>query len=299
MELFHNKKHREAPELSPAGDLTPEIAPQGLHAAGNLPTPEEKAEQSAPAANTPFVLRIEGMEPAEAEQQPLPTLKGGTGTLPDPETVKEELPLVADIEQSPAEPVKQAPVKSEPVREEQPPADLEQTVAETVRRAQKAAQTLKQPEKPAAAPKAAAPEPPVKRFPDAPKNQPELANVSYASMAKAVEQAQKEPTGRFARDAVDDETLLAELYTLIGDGNQPRPVTPAPRTAEPVPAPRPMARITDETLKTLPEEDEVHIEEDSTGAPGWLKGLFILLISLLLSAMTFYAVASDLLGEIF
>ncbi len=41
------------------------------------------------------------------------------------------------------------------------------------------------------------------------------------------------------------------------------------------------------------------MEADTLGVPGWLKGAFILLLSLLLCAMTFYAVASDVIGEIF
>ena len=48
-------------------------------------------------------------------------------------------------------------------------------------------------------------------------------------MAEAAASAQKEPTGRFTRDAVDDESFLAELYTLIGDGAH----SAAPRTSDP------------------------------------------------------------------
>jgi hypothetical protein len=119
-----------------------------------------------------------------------------------------------------------------------------------------------------------------------------------------MESAKKEPTGRFARDAVDDETLLAELYALIGDGGKTKP-KPAQVESDPeskphiAPTPRPVARITPETLQAVPEEYEEITEDDSTGVPGWLKGVFILLISLLLSAMTFYAVASDVIGKIF
>ena len=58
-------------------------------------------------------------------------------------------------------------------------------------------------------------------------------------------------------------------------------------------------RLTPEALKDVPEEYEDVTEEDGSGVPGWLKGLFILVISLLLGAMTFYAVASDVIGEIF
>ena len=129
-----------------------------------------------------------------------------------------------------------------------------------------------------------------------------LSSVSYASVAQAMVNAKKEPTGRFDRDAVDDETLLAELYALIGDRKPKDTAAPAAKAAAPAaqthPVPRPEARITQQTLQEAPEEFE-EIEEDTAGVPGWLKGAFILLISLLLSAMTFYAVASDVLGEIF
>ncbi len=125
--------------------------------------------------------------------------------------------------------------------------------------------------------------------------------ISYASMAEAVVNAKKESTGRFSRDAVDDDTLLQELYALIGDGSQPKNAKrgeehTTPRPVQPV---RPAARLTPEDLQAAPEIYEDVLEEDAGGVPGWLKGSFILLISLLLSAMTFYAVASDLLGKIF
>ena len=125
--------------------------------------------------------------------------------------------------------------------------------------------------------------------------------VSYASMAEAVVNAKKESTGRFSRDAVDDDTLLQELYALIGDGSQPKTAKrgeehTTPRPVQPV---RPAARLTPEDLQAAPEIYEDVLEEDAGGVSGWLKGSFILLISLLLSAMTFYAVASDLLGKIF
>jgi hypothetical protein len=41
------------------------------------------------------------------------------------------------------------------------------------------------------------------------------------------------------------------------------------------------------------------LEDDEVGVPGWLKGAFLLLIALLLSAMTFYAVATDVIGKVF
>lgn len=135
-----------------------------------------------------------------------------------------------------------------------------------------------------------------------------LSSVSYASVAKAVVSAKKEATGRFNRDAIDDETLLAELYALIGPGSAAKPAQQTEADAEPaeeIPVPKPVSsgrsvpRITPEELQAAPEEFEELPEDDSVGVPGWVKGAFILLISLLLSAMTFYAVASDVLGKIF
>ena len=141
------------------------------------------------------------------------------------------------------------------------------------------------------------------RTPEPEKPAQPLTGVSFESMAQAVETAKKEPTGRFDRDAVDDETLLAELYALIGDKREsPKPV-PAPQEPEKPEirgsVPRPAPRIRPEDLESLDEVESSVIEEDFTGVPGWIKGAFLLLLSLLLSAMTFYAVASDVVGKIF
>ncbi len=141
---------------------------------------------------------------------------------------------------------------------------------------------------------------------EAPNKSEPLSAVSYASMAHAVQEAKKEPTGRFSRDAVDDETLLAELHALIGDTEPSKPAqsrTSSPfaasRKSSVTPEPRPVARITPDALKNVPEDYEEVMEADTMGVPGWVKGIFILLISLLLGAMTFYAVASDVLGKVF
>ena len=100
----------------------------------------------------------------------------------------------------------------------------------------------------------------------------------------------------------DDDALLAELYALIGDRAQPKP-NPSPfavpTTPPHAPPQRPAVRLTPDALKDVPEQYEDVAREDASGAPGWLKGLFILLISLLLGAMTFYAVAADVLGQVF
>ncbi len=114
------------------------------------------------------------------------------------------------------------------------------------------------------------------------------------------------PTARFSTEAVDDESLLAEIHALIGDPVTPKPIhgsttSPFAKPSVPRSAPiqRPLARITEDALKNVPDEYEDVAEADTMGVPGWLKGLFILLFSLLLGAMTFYAVASDVIGQVF
>ena len=95
----------------------------------------------------------------------------------------------------------------------------------------------------------------------------------------------------------------ATIYTLIGDGSHsavPRTEGSAETERErPTPKLRTPVELNEEQLQNAPEEFEEVLEDDSTGVPGWLKGVFLLLISLLLSAMTFYAVASDVIGKIF
>ena len=132
-----------------------------------------------------------------------------------------------------------------------------------------------------------------------------FVSLTYESMAEAAETARKESTGRFSRDAVDDETFLAELYTLIGDGEKPKPekqtnpVAAESRKPSAPTTPRPAGRITPEKLQAASEDYQDVLEDDEVGVPGWLKGAFLLLIALLLSAMTFYAVATDVIGKIF
>lgn len=128
-----------------------------------------------------------------------------------------------------------------------------------------------------------------------------FTSVTYESVAEAVETVKKEPTGRFNRDAIDDETLLAELYTLIGDSKNAQKASSSQEkpSVRPSPINRPEVRITPQDLQAAPEEFEELMEDDSVGVPGWIKGVFILLISMLLSAMTFYAVATDVIGKLF
>lgn len=238
------------------------------------------ANLSEPIADADkLVLEIEGDEEA-VEDGPVQPLKADTNSLPNQDdlllkTLNAALADTNDDDEKPAPVLKRV------------------SKASAAADAEPAAYTEPEPESPhpASSYRADAPSADVK---------PPLTSVSYASMAKAVEDAKKEPTGRFARDAVDDETLLDELYTLIGDTRQQEKSQTVSDSLKPEARPvRPAVRIRPEDLQMLPEEDVDEIEEDVTGVPGWLKGVFILLLSLLLSAMTFYAVASDVIGEIF
>lgn len=131
--------------------------------------------------------------------------------------------------------------------------------------------------------------------------QPRLESLTGASTATSSEPTKKRSTGPISHNTVDDENLIAELHALIGDPEKPKARAPfaQPSTGRTAPAPRPLARITPDTLKDVVDDYDDVAEADTMGVPGWIKGLFILLFSLLLGAMTFYAVASDVIGEIF
>ena len=240
--------------------------------------------QMEPAEKSDLVLNIEGGTEA-APKLELPDLKAETKALPDSEEVfLGELRTILE-----GNPQEDAP--------DEEALSLGSSVLTEDATAQKEA-----PQEPAPAEDKAADEAEVEDPAEAPAEKP-LASMSYESMAEAVKTAQKEPTGRFSREAVDDETFLAELYTLIGDGSRGKTAKTdsyhSPAGERLTPQARPTVELNDEQLKDAPEEFEEVLEDDSTGVPGWLKGVFLLLISLLLSAMTFYAVASDVIGEIF
>ena len=235
----------------------------GMPKLGSAPVGEEER----------LVLDIEGVEKVEEPETSL-SMTAETRELPDPEALLKDT-LEANIRE---------------MREQKPEASDPAPAPEE------------------AAEKPAQPEPPARTAPATPEGEtppkPEpLTSVSYASVAEAVESAKKDPTGRFARDAVDDETLLSELYALIGESPKPKAAQKPAGGEKPVskPVARPLARITAQDLQQEVEEETLYEipEENASGTPGWLKGAFILLISLMLSAMTFYAVASDLLGKIF
>ena len=279
------KKFAQEPE---GGEETPQMLPADL----------------SPAQAGKLVLDIEGLQ-RELDQSAPAELKAQTKDLPSREELTAET-LKANLEQ-----VKQAG-KDQGTGNREPGT---KTVGGGVPDAPCTSDASKDPSVGGGVPDAprfpsasavggGVPDAP--RTPEAP--EPEepaqpLTGVSFESMAQAVETAKKEPTGRFDRDAVDDETLLAELYALIGDKRESPKPDPAPQEPEKPEirgsVPRPAPRIRPEDLESLDEVESSVIEEDFTGVPGWIKGAFLLLLSLLLSAMTFYAVASDVVGKIF
>ena len=269
------------------------------------PLPEEQpsegtAEAAAPIADgtTPFVMSIEGLDTLQEEKEDaVAELRGATKTLPGKEQIEEAIEA-AEETPAPMEEDDNVP-EPEPSPEEGPVSEPEAIPEEgPVSEPEPASEEKPAPETEPASKNEPTPEPRAEEG-EEPKAE-QLSSVSYASVAQAMVNAKKEPTGRFERDAVDDETLLAELYALIGDKNTKKAsdTMEAPAPVQTKPAPRPVARITPEALQAAPEEF-IEVEEDTSGVPGWLKGVFILLISLLLSAMTFYAVASDVIGKIF
>ena len=137
-----------------------------------------------------------------------------------------------------------------------------------------------------------------------------LTRVSYASVAEAALSKQADPNKK-TRAPIDDETLLAELYALMGDA----PKKPAQATEQKLRGAQAAAEKAPAGGRAAAEEaarrhaivdverpdtqTELEAEEEIGGAPGWLKGAFLLLLSLLLGGMTFYAIATDLFGKLF
>ena len=284
-------------------------------------------EEAVSAAGEPLVLNIEGLEqtpePAapkltieEVDEAPKRPLQNGTGEdSPAPEAgtpgaAAEKLPLTVVLESENAgQPA--APAEAAPEASEAPAAATEELPTP-------ASEEGETPAAPPAAPSE----------PDRPETDKPLAAVTYEEVAEAIAARRdqgKEPT--LTRSAIDDETLLAEIYALIGGPDQSGPAPEAGKKEAPlsskgsVPSDEPVseepkpaeAPATPEAVPTPVEEPQqpVHIsagepdafaersEEDAGGVPGWVKGLFLLLISMLLSGMTLYAVATDLIGKLF
>ena len=275
---------------------------------GETPAAEETpAEPVADERSEPDVKEEPAAEETPAEQV--------TEEESEPD-VKEE----PAAEETPAEPV--AEEKSEPAVNEEPAA--EETPDEPIAEEKTEPDTNEGPAaeetddgKTEETADSGSPEPDEKPEEEKPEDEP-LPAVTFEDVAEAIG-ASKDKT---ARTPIDDDTLLAEIYALIGEPAKRR--TPAPGPAKPETAETPEtpdAEILTEQKPPLrdiaaapagetpqapvhidsgsPYDEIDYIEQEEAGAPGWLKGAFLLLLSLLLGGMTLYAVASDVIGKIF
>jgi hypothetical protein len=285
---------------------------------------QETLPAEQPAEEQQLVLSFDGDE-ALTPKEDAPELSvkhGATGTLPDREAILRAVAQTAE-EEKPKEPVNLENV---------------QLAVEEAIRAVNEKPELPEVELPDQSDR-----------PEAPAETTQTPSVTYASMAEAMEKSgMKSPdaASRKQRSAIDDETLLAEIYALMGENPKQRKAEPAAKAepdakpepaAEPEPVVRPEAVLqTPAAANPGPDDLEITIPgrskpretgaaeepafrpdpasfdrdlprqprpveqlEDRSGAPGWLKGVFLLLISALLSGMTVYAVATDVIGNIF
>ena len=271
----------------------PEDREQELLAWANKEESPQEKQEKAP------VQAEEAPKPAAVKLSAEEELRGELQQLLSQFAEEEAASKAAEPEELPTEEkTQEAEVQGEESPEETPKEEASMEEASKEEASQEAAKEVASEETKEASAPAQKPEEP-------------LAAVSYESVAQAVEEAQKAPGASETREYIDDETLLAELYALIGDSDKDsKPAAPVSKLPEekasdeelPAPEPRepkPMPILNQEELEATVEEEELLLEEDPTGAPGWLKGAFLLLVSLLLSAMTFYAVASDVMGKVF
>lgn len=281
-------------------------------------------------------------EPESEEAEPLTAKAEAPVEEPEAAPIPEAEPEVAEEEAPIPEAEPEAAEEEAPAAEPEPDADPvtaeepEDPAAETEELFQtSAADAFPEAETVPAAASEKEPAPSEEPIPET----KSFASVTYASMAQAMEQSGQSksasPTRR-ARSAIDDETLLAEIYTLMGetprtrassnrsegeipasqraaapvDGLQENPqapirvadpeqatVMPAPQTVpEQEVRPNPVGYQTRQPVRG--EQVPIPVRE-SGGAPGWLKGAFLLLLSAALSGMTIYAVMMDVLGKVF
>lgn len=261
----------------------------------DVPSAEPDAEAAAQSPEVPADLPVQAEEPAAAEE---------TETVDVPEAVVVEAVEASEAAEEPASEEPAAPAAAE----ESAPAPSAEEKAED-------ASAEPGPTENAGQEQPWPPKDPTQSEEERRKvlEKDTLTRVSYASVAEAALGKQTDPTKK-TRAPIDDETLLAELYALMGDtpkkpaqqvGASAKQQTAAAQTTD-----RQTASEPDETKATArrramvdverPEsQTELEVEEDIGGAPGWLKGAFLLLLSLLLSGMTFYAIATDLFGKLF
>lgn len=315
MKLFdHNQKQVE--ELSK--DLSDEV---------------EKASESSPED---LVFSIQPPEPSD--QSVLPEAFTMDGVIPDQVSVIDTAESLLDeqIAEEELEP-SQEPDPEEPA----PAAEMEELEQEsstehTQEKPSEPEVNQEEPSEPAEIQEESEPaETKEESEPAQTKEEVPTPSVTYASMAEAIEQSGKkssDPTTRRQGRDIDDETLLAEIYALMGETPRKRTEQPSFSTTsipdigseagsdrpapapKPAPMPRPAANPNSDdaepSFRPSPVvygsqdsasvvRDSEPIELESGGVPGWVKGLFLFLITLLLSGMTFYAIATDLFGKVF
>ena len=264
-----------------------------------IQTPAEEAS-ALESEETAAIDPVPEAEPA-AEEASAPESEEAAAIDPVPEAEPVEAPAAEEETESDPEP-------TEPVHVEEPAAETQEPAAEA----------------PAEAESSEAPEK------ESVSDTKSFASVSYASMAEAMEQTGRlnvaSPT-RKTRSAIDDETLLAEIYTLMGEtpktnrtrkpeaseqtapemnreneqapvhiSDDAAPVVPAPQGMdEPTVRPNPIGYAAREAVDSEPVQNAAR----EGGTPGWLKGLFLLILSAALSGMTLYAVMMDVFGKVF
>ncbi|MBR4700423.1 MAG: hypothetical protein IKP19_01785 [Oscillospiraceae bacterium] len=315
---------------------------------------EEALEKAEAIANSGLVLSIEGLH-QESDPEEQVQLSMNTEPFPEQNTTDEEDDFLKELhelldekEKSESEP---EPAAAQPAAEEASAPESEEAAAidhvpeaEPVEAPAAEEETESDPEptepvyveEPAAETQEPAAEAPAEaESSEAPEKESvsdtkSFASVSYASMAEAMEQTGRlnvaSPT-RKTRSAIDDETLLAEIYTLMGEtpktnrtrkpeaseqaapemnreneqapvhiSDDAAPVVPAPQGMdEPTIRPNPIGYAAREAIDSEPVQNAAR----EGGAPGWLKGLFLLILSAALSGMTLYAVMMDVFGKVF
>ena len=219
-----------------------------------------------------FALDLKGLE-LEAKEEP-----------EDPDRFARELRDLIGDQDAPKERIDDTgrflKELQELVGDAKPAQDAPKPAEEAPEPAQAAPQKAEAPQAPEA-PAEPAPEAPVAAEPT-----PEAPVAAEQPEAPAAEpkRTSSDPLIR-TKNPIDDDELLRELYALMGD----TPKVPDSTQSRPEHRDSAPELTVDEPLE---EEDE-----DEAVTPGWLKGIFLMLVSLVICGMTCYAVATDVLAR--
>lgn len=136
----------------------------------------------------------------------------------------------------------------------------------------------------------------------------QLLKELYALMGDIPKEPEKPaPPAKQPEPAKPEEKTPAPAAPSAQEAPEQPAEKPAP-VEKPAPAAESMAKT--QPVPKLPEQEpdvrsRAAVQEDweelpnERSAPGWLKGTFLFLISLVLCGMTLYAVAADVLGPLF